>query len=145
MRYGYWCGKRETAITSPNTCEETFQIWGIDIMELPRTAKGNKYVIVMQDFLTKWPLVFPAPDQKANRIARLLVDELLPMFGVPEALLSDRGTNLLANVVQDVCQLLGITKLNTTAYHPQCDGMVECLNRTLKSMLRKHAGRFGNQ
>ena len=79
----------------------------------------------MQDFLTKWPLVFPAPDQKANRIARLLVDEFLPMFGVPEALLSDRGTNLLANVVQDVCQLLGITNLNTTAYHPQCDGMVE--------------------
>ena len=78
-------------------------------MELPKTAKEKKYVIVMQDFLTKWPLIVPAPDQKANRIARLLVDELLPMFGVPEALLSDRGTNLLANVVQDVCQLLGIT------------------------------------
>ena len=68
----------------------------------------------MQDFLTKWPLVFPAPDQKANRIARLLVDEVLPMFEVPEALLSDQGTNMLANVVQDVCTLLGTTKLNTT-------------------------------
>ena len=64
----------------------------------------------------------PALDQKANRIARLLVDEVLPVFGVPEALISDRGTNLLANVVQDVCQLLGITKFNTTAYHPQCGG-----------------------
>ena len=60
-------------------------------MELPKTARGNRYVIVMQDFLTKWPLVFPALDQKANQITRLLVDELLPMFGVPEALLSDRG------------------------------------------------------
>ena len=138
-------GREKRPSLHPIPVKRPFQIWGIDIMELPRTAKGNKYVIVMQDFLTKWPLVFPAPDQKANRIARLLVDELLPMFGVPEALLSDRGTNLLANVVQDVCQLLGITKLNTTAYHPQCDGMVERLNRTLKSMLRKHAGRFGNQ
>lgn len=112
MCYGYWCGKRETAITASNTRD---QIWGIDIMELPKTAKGNKYVIVMLDFLTKWPLVFPAPDQKANQITRLLVDELLPMFGVPEALLSDHGTSLLANVAQDVYQLLGITKLNTTA------------------------------
>ena len=129
----------------PIPVQRPFQIWGVDVMELPRTAKGNKYVIVMQDFLTKWPLVFPAPDQKANRIARLLVDEVLPMFGVPEALLSDRGTNMLANVVQDVCTLLGTTKLNTTAYHPQCDGMVERLNRTLKSMLRKHAVKFGNQ
>ena len=114
-------------------------------MELPKTAKGNKYVTVMQDFLTKWHLVVPAPDQKANRIARLLVDELLPKFGVPEALLSDRGTNLLANAVQDVCQLLGITKLDTTVYHPHCDKMVKRLNRTLKSMLCKHAMKFGNQ
>ena len=138
-------GREKRPPLHPIPVKRPFQIWGIDIMELPKTAKGNKYVIVMQDFLTKWPLVVPAPDQKANRIARLLVDELLPMFGVPEALLSDRGTNLLANVVQDVCQLLGITKLNTTAYHPQCDGMVERLNRTLKSMLRKHAMKFGNQ
>ena len=114
-------------------------------MELPVTAQGNRYVIVFQDFLTKWPLVFPAPDQKAICIARLLVDEILPFFGVPEALLSDRGTNLLAHVVKDVCQLLGITKLNTTAHHPQCDGMVERMNRTLKAMLRKHSHKFGNQ
>ena len=41
----------------------------------------------------------------------------------------------------------GITKLNTTAYHryPQCDGMVERINRTLKSLLRKHAVKFNNQ
>ena len=81
----------------------------------------------------------PNPDQKAILIARLLVDEVLPIFGVPEALLSDRGTNMLANMVQDVCQLLGITNLNTTSYHPQCDGMVERFNSTLKNMLKKHA------
>ena len=95
--------------------------------------------------LTKWPLVFPAPDQKAHRIARLVADEILPMFGVPGSQLSDRGANLLANVMKDVCELLGITKLNTTAYHPQCNGMVERMNRTLKTMLRKHAVKFGPQ
>ena len=41
--------------------------------------------------------------------------------------------------------MLGIKKLNTTAYHPECDGMVERFNRTLKSILRKHAARFGKQ
>ena len=45
----------------------------------------------------------------------------------------------------DVCKLLGIKKLNTTAYHPQCNGMVERFNRTLKTMLRKQAAVFGNQ
>ena len=65
-------------------------------MELPVTEQGNRYVIVFQDFLTKWPLVFPAPDQKAIRIARLVAEDILPLFGVPDALLTDCGANLLA-------------------------------------------------
>ena len=64
---------------------------------------------------------------------------------MPEALLTDRGTNLISHLMKDLCELLGITKLNTTAYHPKCDGMVKRFNRTLKTMLRKHTSRFGNQ
>ena len=109
----------------PIPVSRPFQIVGVDVMELPRTERGNRYVLVFQDFLTKWPLVFPMPDQKSQRIAELLVREVIPLFGVPEALLSDRGTNLLSHLMYDICTLLGITKLNTTAYHPQCDGMVE--------------------
>ena len=67
------------------------------------------------------------------------------MFGVPEALLSDQGTNLLSNLTKDVWELLGIEKLNTTAYHPQCNGLVAIFNRTLKTMLRKCAVKFGAQ
>ena len=51
----------------------------------------------------------------------------------------------LANMMMDVCSLLGISKLNTTSYHPQCNGVVERMNRTLKAMLRKHAVKFGPQ
>ena len=101
-------------------------------MDLPLTENGNRHVVVFQDFLSKWPLVFLVPDQKAERLARLLVNEVVPFCGVPEALLSDRGTNLLSHLMQDVCRLLGVKKLNTTAYHLQCDGMVERFNRTLK-------------
>lgn len=119
-----------------------FQILGVDVMDLPKTAQGNKHVLVFQDLFTKWPMVYAMPDQKAERIARILVDEIIPFCGVPEALLSDRGTNLLSHLMYDVCELLGIKKLNTTAYHPQCDGLVERYNRTLKTALRKHAARF---
>ena len=55
-------------------------------MEFPVAAKGNRYVI---DFFTKWPMVYPTPDQKAKHIAELLVKEVEPMFGVPETLLSN--------------------------------------------------------
>ena len=129
----------------PIPVQRVFQIIGVDVMDLPKTEAGNRHVVVFQDFLSKWPLVYPVPDQKAIRLARLLADEVVPLFGVPEALLSDRGTNLLSHIMQDLCKMLGIQKLNTTAYHPQCDGMVERFNRTLKTILRKHAARFGSQ
>ena len=61
-----------------------FQIVGVDIMELPLTTNGNKYAIVFQDLFTKWPMVYATPDQKAERIAKLLTQEIVPMFGVPE-------------------------------------------------------------
>ena len=100
-------------------------------MELPQTDRGNKYVLVFQDFLTKWPFAFPIPDQKSSRIAELLVSEVVPVFGVQPCFLT------VSHLMQDVCKLLGIWKLNTTAHHPECDGMVERFNRTLKTMLRK--------
>ena len=138
-------GKVKRPPLHPIPVSRPFQIVGIDVMELPQTEQGNRLVLVLQDLFSKWPMVFAMPDQKTERIVQVLVNELVPFCGVPEALLSDRGTNLLSHVMLDVCELLGVKKLNTTAYHPQCDGLVERYNRTLKTALRKHAARFGTQ
>ena len=138
-------GRQHKPPLQPIPVERPFQKIGVDIMDLPYTERGNKHVVVFQDMLTKWPMVFPVPDQKTERLARLLCEEIVPMFGVPEALLSDRGANLLSHLMRDVCSILGIEKLNTTSYHPECDGMVERFNRTLKTMLRKRAAQFGIQ
>ena len=102
----------------PIPVSRPFQILGIDVMDLPSTERGNKHVVVIQDLFTKWPMVYAVPDQKTTRIARLIVEEVFPVFGVPECLLSDRGTNLLSNLMIDLCKMLGVTKLNTTSYHP---------------------------
>ena len=114
-------------------------------MDLPVKEQDNKYLIVFQDYFSKWPMVFSMPDQEISRIAELLTKKIIPFIGVPEAILTDRGTNLLSHLMLNICSSLGITKLNTTAYHPECDGMVEQFNQTLKSMLRKHADKFGTQ
>ena len=138
-------GRRQLPPMKSIPVDHLFQIIGVDIMELPVTISGNRYAIVFQDLFTKWLMVYTAPDQKAVRIAKLLAEEMVPMFGVPEALLSDRGTNLLSCLMQDVCKLLGVKKFNTTAHHPQCNGMVGRFKQTLKTMLRKHVSQHGMQ
>ena len=60
-------------------------------------------------------MVYPVPDQKSECIMKQLAEEVIPFSGVPEALLSDRGTNLLSHLMLKLCHTLGIKKLNTTA------------------------------
>ena len=115
----------------------------MDLTELPLTTLGNRYVIVFLDYLTKWVEAYPLPDQTSETIARVLVDRVICRHGVPRELLSDHGANLLSAVILDVCRLTGMAKINTTAYHPQTDGLVENFNRTLCAMLAKHSREFG--
>lgn len=67
----------------PIPVSKPFQIVSVDLMEFPRTHRGNKYVLVLQNYLTKWPLAYALPDQKALTIAHILVKEVNPFFGVP--------------------------------------------------------------
>jgi hypothetical protein len=95
------------------------------------------------DYLTKWPEVFPAPDQSSATVARLLVEEVVSRHGVPSEILSDRGQAFLSGLMKEVELLLGFHKVNTTAYHPQTNGLVERYNRTLTAMLAKTVEKGG--
>ena len=109
----------------------------VDVLQLPHTLDGNQYAVVFVDYLTKWPEVFAVPDQTAETITNLFVKEIISRHGVPAKLLSDRGTNFLSELMQEICKLMGTEKVNTSSYHPQMDGLVERFNRTLTAMLAK--------
>ena len=49
---------------------------GVDVVQFPRSKNGNLYAVVFVDYLTKWPAVFPVPDQSSATIAKLLVERL---------------------------------------------------------------------
>ena len=114
-----------------------FDMVGVDVLQLPKTKRGNRYAVVFMDYLTKWPEVYAVPDQTAPTLARLFVEEVISRHGVPSRLLSDRGPSFLSKLMLSVCKCLGVEKVNTSAYHPQCDGLVERFNRTLTDMLAK--------
>ena len=56
---------------------------------------------------------------------------------MPKELLSDRGASFLSKLIAEICKVMGIMKVNTTAYHLQSDGLVERFNWTLLDMLSK--------
>lgn len=105
---------------------------------LPYSKLGNRYVVVFSEYLTKWVEAFPVPSIEVPVIARLLVDEIFTSLGAPRTLLSDCGSNFLSSLVTEVCRLLNTKKVNTTAYHPQTDGLVERFNNTLAEAISSY-------
>ena len=103
--------------------------------ELPSTSAGNKYILVVSDYYTKWTESFPMPNMESETVAKLIVEEVITRFGVPSIIHSDQGSQYESKLFSDVCELLGIQKTHTTPYHPQSDGMVERFNKTLCNML----------
>ena len=114
-----------------------FDCIGVDVIKFPKSRSGKQYAIVFMDYLTKWPEVYATSNQESLTIAKLIAEQIVPRHGVFRRLLSDRGGCFLSRLITDLYQLLGIEKKNTTAYHPQGDGLVERFNRTLTEMLAK--------
>jgi hypothetical protein len=74
-------------------------------------------------------------NQRTPTIAQLLVEQVFCQHGFPATLLSDRGSNFLSDLMAAVLHVFHVRKLNTTAYHPQTNGLTERFNHTLCTML----------
>ena len=103
--------------------------------ELPLSENGNKYILVVSDYFSKWTESFPMPNMEAATVARIIVEEVVSRFGVPSSIHSDQGRQYESELFSEVCRVLQIKKTRTTPYHPQSDGMVERFNKTLATML----------
>ena len=111
----------------------------IDILgPLPESRMGNRFILVINDAFTKWVEVFPLKDQTAASCAACLVQGVITRFGCPLELLSDQGRNFESTLFKELCKLLGIRKIRTSARHPQCNGQTERFNRTLLHMIKAY-------
>ncbi|KAK7906739.1 hypothetical protein WMY93_015351 [Mugilogobius chulae] len=117
--------------------QRPFQRVAADILELPITSKGNRYVLVAEDYFTKFVNLYAIADQRACTVAECLFNDYVMEHGVMETLHTDMGRQFESEVVRQLCAMLGVKKTHTTPYNPKSDGMVERLNRTLIDQLAK--------
>ena len=118
----------------------------LDILgPLPVTESGNKYVLVIGDYFTKWMEAIPIPDQTAVTVAKAFVGEFVCRYGMPLELHSDQGSNFMSQVFTESLRVLGITQTRTCGYNPKSDGMIERYNRTLLSIVSLLIEPYKNQ
>lgn len=105
---------------------------------LPRTVSGNKYILVVCDYATRWPEAIPLKSTDSEQVAeRQNSWSIFSVVLVFLMILTDQGANFTSSLITSLYNLMGVRPIKTSPYHPQTDGLVERFNGTLKSMLRK--------
>ena len=102
---------------------------------LPTSQAGNKYIMVIKDYLTKYVWLIPLKSKSAVEVAEAFVGEFVCQAGVPGRVVSDRGNEFVNRLLANVSRILGINRISTTPYNPRSDGFVENHNRILKDQL----------
>ena len=91
----------------------------LDILtNLSLTSKQHSSIFVVQDYLTKWPEVFPLSSYDSVTVAEIIVNEIFTRFGAPHDIHSDQGSNFMSETFRHVCKLFGIKQTRIFAFHP---------------------------
>nr|GEZ72824.1 reverse transcriptase domain-containing protein [Tanacetum cinerariifolium] len=118
---------------------EIFDVWGINFMRPFPSSRGNKYILVAVDYLSKWVEAKALPTNDARVVFKFLKN-LFTRFGAPRAIISDMGTHFCNDQFTKVMQKYGVTHRLSTSYHPQTSGQMEVSNRGLKRILERAVG-----
>ena len=117
--------------------DEPFQRVAVDIVgPLKRTKRGNRYILTLMDFASRYPEAIPLRRIDAETVADALCTTFT-RFGIPQEILSDQGSQFMCTLTKRLMELLEVKQLRTSPYHPQTDGMLERFHSTLKRMLQK--------
>ena len=98
-------------------------------------SNGFSHLLTVVDRFTRWPVAIPIADISAETVIDALTHGWISVYGVPEVVTTDRGSQFSSQVFSQLLQTWGIRHNMTTAYHPESNGMVERLHRRLKESL----------
>lgn len=123
------------AHTHPHEAVGIFSRVHIDILNGLQTEEGNKYMLVLVDSSSKWISIYPMKTMQADEVASKIFDSMAT-FGIFGSIFTDRGTNFLSKVMQELCSLLNIKQFKTSSARPESNGQVERCNRRILATLR---------
>jgi hypothetical protein len=116
---------------------EIFDVWGIDFMGPFPSSFDNLYILLAVDYVSKWIEAKATRTNDAKVVLDFVKTHIFDRFGIPKAIISDRGTHFCNRSMEALLRKYHVTHRTSTAYHPQTNGQAEISNREIKSILEK--------
>ena len=89
----------------------SWELVAVDVLKVPMSLQGNEYILVAQDYFSKWPFAVPMPDQKAERIVQILKDQVFNVVGPQKSCTQIKFETLKATSFQNSAKHLGLPNL----------------------------------
>ena len=105
---------------------------------LPVTRNGNKNMMVITDYYSKYVIAWPMKFFQASSVARDIFDRLICVHGCPLSITSDNGAAFISDMFKEMCRMFGVTQKFSSSYHVKTSGAVERANRSLLTVLRNY-------
>ncbi len=135
-----------TKLCRPEPPKGPWELLQLDFIgPLPSAKGGYRYCLVTIDKFSKWVEAIPTRNNSANTVARVVANQILPLWGAPIQIESDQGTHFTCQVMKQICQMLNIKQRFHIPYRPQSSGMVEHANRTIKESISKQVAQHKKQ
>ena len=103
---------------------------------LPQTDRRNRYILSIQDRLTRYTVLIPLQNESTHSIIKALIENYIYVYGAPKTILSDQGANFLAELMIQYEETLNVRHIKTTAFHPQSNGNIERMHSTLNNLIK---------
>jgi transposase len=116
----------------------SWQIVSTDLMgPFLRSTAGNKYILVVTDYLTKYSVLTPLGEVKTPQIVKFLEEQIILIYGAPQYLICDNGRQFVSAELKKNAAEYGCTIWYTASYHPQANP-TERVNRVVKAMIASY-------
>ncbi len=102
----------------------------------PISANGNRFILMMIDYFSKWSETYALPNHKALTVADCNFKQWIALHGIPVRIHSDNAPEIRGHVITKLKKMLSMKGTFTTPYRPQSNGLPERMNQTIENIIK---------
>ncbi len=100
------------------------------------TGNGNRFILMMIDYFSKWAEAYALPNYKAETVSDCIINQWIAHHGIPIRIHSDNAPEFWGHVITQPKKMLSMKGTFTTPYRPQSNGLCERMNPTIKNIIK---------